>query len=482
MTEPRPESAASSSAPPSAERRSPLLMILAISAVYLLGIGGIIVGVLATGGDGKGSAGGSSTTTVDLTLTEFKISGNLTAPEGKVVLNVKNGGTVPHNITFTSTAAKTADLAPGTSATLDLGTLKAGSYEIICAIAGHKDAGMSATLVVTAPGQSASATPTTAAGDTASLSAEAAAKLDSAMMKQMATFATDAAKTKGVGNTPLEPTIAADGAKEFAITAAVTDWEVEPGKIVKAWTYNGQVPGPWIKVNVGDHVRLNVTNNLNVGTDIHMHGIHLPNKMDGVSPFTQDEIKPNGGTFTYDFVADKQNLGMYHAHMHGEESVPNGMFGVLQVGDVPLPAGKTVSGVTVPANIKPVQEIPMVLNDAGVIGFSLNGKSFPATAPVVVNQNDWFEVHYFNEGLQNHPMHMHGFPQLVVAKDGIPLDQPYWVDTLLVGPGERYTLLVHATDLGVWVWHCHILNHVEMKDRLFGMATAVVVKDPNAAA
>ena len=38
----------------------------------------------------------------------------------------------------------------------------------------------------------------------------------------------------------------------------------------------------------------------------------------------------------------------------------------------------------------------MVLNDAGTIGFSLNGKSFPSTAPVVVNKDDWFEVHYFN--------------------------------------------------------------------------------------
>ena len=42
-------------------------------------------------------------------------------------------------------------------------------------------------------------------------------------------------------------------------------------------------------------------------------------------------------------------------------------------------------------------------------------------------------------------------------------------------------VLVQATDLGTWVWHCHILNHVEMKDRLFGMATAVVVQDPTAA-
>ena len=86
----------------------------------------------------------------------------------------------------------------------------------------------------------------------------------------------------------------------------------------------------------------------------------------------------------------------------------------------------------------------MVLNDAGVIGLTLNGKSFPATAPVVAKQGEWVEVHYMNEGLQIHPMHLHGLPQLVIAKDGFPI-QPYQADTISVAPGERYTVLVHAT-------------------------------------
>ena len=84
--------------------------------------------------------------------------------------------------------------------------------------------------------------------------------------------------------------------------------------------------------DVGDRVRIKVTNNLPLGTDIHWHGIHLPNEMDGVAPYTQDPIAPNGGTFTYEFTADTRNNGMYHAHMHGEEAVPNGMLGVFQVG------------------------------------------------------------------------------------------------------------------------------------------------------
>jgi FtsP/CotA-like multicopper oxidase with cupredoxin domain len=156
--------------------------------------------------------------------------------------------------------------------------------------------------------------------------------------------------------------------------------------------------------------------------------------------------------------------------------VPNGLFGAFYVGEMPLPAGRTISGTTIPEDVTIAQKMTMVLNDAGVIGFSLNGKSFPATAPYVARNGDWVEVSYFNEGLQVHPMHQHQFPQLVIAKDGIPLDQPYWVDTLSVAPGERYTVIMNPNQPGTWVWHCHILNHVERETGMFGMVTALVVE------
>jgi FtsP/CotA-like multicopper oxidase with cupredoxin domain len=170
---------------------------------------------------------------------------------------------------------------------------------------------------------------------------------------------------------------------------------------------------------------------------------------------------------------------MYHAHLHGQEAIPNGLFGTLYVGDLPLPAGRTISGIAVPADVTGAQDIPMVINDAGVIGLTLNGKSFPATAPLVTEVGDWVRVTYFNEGLQAHPMHLHGFEQLVIAKDGEPLDSPYAADTIMVAPGERYTVLFHADTAGTWVWHCHIITHAESAEGMFGMVTAVVVKDPS---
>jgi manganese oxidase len=422
---------------------------------------------------------------ISVALTEYAITPKaLTATAGDVQLAVHNGGTMAHNLSAASLSKQTRDLQPGESAVLDLGQLKAGTYEVQCNIPGHADSGMKGTLTVTAAGAaSGSSSGAAMAGmDTSGSTTDTADPNDPAVLKaesdkMQASFAAFPAKTEGTGNQLLTPTIAPDGTKVFSLTAAITDWEVSPGKVVKAWSYNGMVPGPWIKVNVGDKVQVNVTNNLpGAGTDVHFHGIQAGFAADGVAPISQAIIPGDGGTFTYTFAADHAQVGMYHAHNMGEMAVPNGMFGAFEVGDMPIPAGRTVSGIAIPKDIKISQEIPMVLNDAGAIGLSLNGKAFPATAPVVTNNGDWIEVQYYNEGLAIHPMHLHEFPGIVIAKDGLPLDSPYAMDTQVIAPGERYTVLYHTTEVGTWVWHCHILNHVEGPDGMLGMVTAIVVK------
>jgi FtsP/CotA-like multicopper oxidase with cupredoxin domain len=359
--------------------------------------------------------------------------------------------------------------------------LAAGSYTVICTIPGHEGAGMTSTLMVAASAAgTAAGTPSASSHDYAAGTGPELvdyAAMDKAMGDSINKFLDPASKTKLTGNRPLAPIITADGTKVFTVTASIIDWETEAGKTVKAWAYNGQVPGPQIKVNLGDKVRLTLINHLPMGTDLHLHGVAVPFAMDGLAPLTQPLVA-TGQSFDYEFVAEKPAIGMYHAHNGGEMQVPNGLFGTFVIGDTALPTGRTIGGVAIPKDLRLAQDFPMVLNDAGVIGLTLNAKSFPSTDPIVVNSGDWFVTHYYNEGLQIHPMHLHGLDQLVIAKDGFPLDQPYWADTVLVSPGERYSVLVHADKPAstTWVWHCHILSHVESEAGAFGMFTAVVVK------
>lgn len=443
------------------------LGLMAFAIIATLAFFLSFVGFVLDDGDGS-AAGVDAGTAIPLTLTEFALSPEaVTVPVGGSLLVTNDGGQI-HNVTVEGTDLITPDLATGERAELDLSSLEEGEYTISCHIPGHAEAGMTGTLVVggDAPSSPADGHAEHGGGDEVDWAA-----LDQQMLDSVLEFP---AATEGVGNQPLEPEILADGTKRFELTAEIVEWEVEPGEFVEAWTYNGMVPGPWIKVAVGDQVQVHVTNDLPGGTDIHWHGIQTPFEMDGVSPITQDLIR-SGEDFTYEFTAERTSVGMYHAHHMGHTQVPNGMLGVIQIGDVSLPRGRTISGTLIPADLEVTQEIPMVLNDAGTIGLSLNGKSFPATAPVSTKVGDWILVHYLNEGMQTHPMHQHQFPQLIVAKDGIALDNPYWADTVNVAPGERYSVLINTVDPGTWVWHCHILNHVEREEGMFGMVTAMVV-------
>jgi plastocyanin len=452
----------------------PAMVYLGITGVLIaLVLGVFAVGLVALIQDDNGGGGGAAASTeLNVQLSEFAITGDLTAPEGDVTLDVVNAGAIEHNLAVRDTDLVTPNLQSRGVATLPLGDLSAGTYEVYCTIAGHADSGMVADLVVV-EGDVPAGEGASAAGGGADEIEIDADEMDRRMIDSMLAFP---AETEGKGNQVLEPTILDDGTKQFELTAAITQWEVSPGEFVDAWSYNGIVPGPAIHVDIGDNVQVVLHNETPMGTDIHWHGIHTPNDQDGVSPFTQDPVR-SGESFTYEFPADEAAIGMYHAHLHSQVSVPNGMFGVFTIGDNPLPLGETVSGVEIPSDLEPAFEMPMVLNDAGVIGLSLNGKSFPATEPVVMAPGDWGVVHYYNEGLTDHPMHMHQFPQLIYAKDGIPLDQPYWADTINVAPGERYSILFNASDLGTWVWHCHILTHVERDEGMFGMVTAVIVAD-----
>ena len=419
------------------------------------------VGVVAVAGSDSTAGTPTDVTTVNVTLTEFKITLDPpTVPAGNVVLHINNAGAAEHNVEVAALNMKTANIAVGGQTTLDLGHVMS-PVELICNIPGHKESGMAATLGI---GEG-----TSTASDEMTMSND---QMDAAMSAVAKRFPEE---TTGTGNGELQPQVLADGTKQFDLTASIVDWEVEKGKIVKGWAYNGQIPGPVMHVNVGDKVRIVLKNELPESTSMHLHGIRVPNSADGVDPYTQDAIKP-GDTYTYEFTALEPGVGMYHSHHNAQVQVPNGLAGAILVGDWKTSAMKVATGRVKDSNGKAEQEVVMVLNDAGTIGLSLNGKSFPATSPYEMAVGESMVVHYFNEGLMSHPMHLHQPSGLVVAHDGKLLESPFFADTINVAPGERWTVVYTALDKGVWAWHCHILNHAETATGMKYMVTAVIVK------
>jgi manganese oxidase len=243
---------------------------------------------------------------------------------------VTNDGTMAHDLEVVGTDLITPMLQPGESATLDLSGLEPGTYTVICTVPGHEAAGMTGTLTVGSGGPWP--TPPATGSHGAQMTPEQAAAMDQKMIDSILAFP---AETEGIGNQVLEPVeILADGTKRFELTAEIVDWEVAPGKFVEAWTYNGMVPGPMFVLDVGDRIQVDLQNDLPLMTDIHWHGIMLPNDQDGVAPITQEPVMP-GESYTYEFTLTRPAVAMYHPHAHGDIKLPNGMLGAMIVGDVP---------------------------------------------------------------------------------------------------------------------------------------------------
>jgi FtsP/CotA-like multicopper oxidase with cupredoxin domain len=109
----------------------------------------------------------------------------------------------------------------------------------------------------------------------------------------------------------------------YAIDKAI---EIMPGISYPAWSYNGRIPGPTLRVREGDRVRIQFGNGSAHPHTLHFHGIHTGN-MDGVYELVQP-----GETFTYEFDAEPFGVHLYHCHSSPlAKHVSKGLYGAYIV-------------------------------------------------------------------------------------------------------------------------------------------------------
>ena len=255
-----------------------------------------------------------------------------------------------------------------------------------------------------------------------------------------------------------------NGVKVFELTTKAVQWPILDGVTVMAYTYNGTVPGPMVRVTEGDQVKIIVKNELPAPTTIHWHGVEVHNAMDGVPGVTQDPIQP-GETFTYEFIAKPAGTFMYHSHFEGDVQVSAGLY-------APFIIEPKESEANPPAVDKVLMISELRMSDGQTFAampmggmepnyFTINGKSFPATETITVKKGDLVRLRLIAIGQFIHPMHLHGMPFKIVATDGhaVPEAARLTKDTVSVAPGERYDIEFVATETGQWMLHCHILHH-----------------------
>ena len=252
-----------------------------------------------------------------------------------------------------------------------------------------------------------------------------------------------------------------DGWKELHLVAEPVEHEVAPGMIIHAWGYNGRTPGPVIELVDGDKVRIRVTNKLPERTSVHWHGIFLPNGMDGVAGLNQPHIEP-GETYVYEFVLRQHGVFMYHPHSDEMVQMALGMMGMIVVHPkVPEQVDRHFVYMVHEMFVEPgtARPNPMVMNDFNL--FTLNGRAYPGTAPLVVRTNQRVRISIGNLSMDSHPIHLHGFAFEEVGTEGgtIPKSARWPTTTTNVPVGATRTIEFVADAPGDWALHCHKSHH-----------------------
>jgi len=236
-------------------------------------------------------------------------------------------------------------------------------------------------------------------------------------------------------------------AGNISIEIKETSLELRPGLSTSVWAYNGLVPGMPIVAVPGERMVIKVTNRLDTPTNIHWHGLNVPNDQDGPAVL----INP-GTTFTYDFVVPESGTYWYHSHQRPVlEQMDMGLYGAFIVKD---PTDSKYSG-----------DHTFILDDwfLGANGErlpgtargmmerlgnveSVNGKTGSAIEPLAFKQGELHKLRFVNASTAAvHTLKIKGHQFRVTHTDGHALSEPYTTDTIVLSPGERIDAEVSAT-------------------------------------
>ncbi|MBM3779775.1 MAG: multicopper oxidase family protein, partial [Acidimicrobiia bacterium] len=230
--------------------------------------------------------------------------------------------------------------------------------------------------------------------------------------------------------------------------------ELGPGHRVEAWTYDGGLPGPLIRVNVGDRLIVHYRNSLPEASTIHWHGIRVPIEMDGVPGISQPPVA-QGESFTYDFIVPDAGLYWYHPHVMSAAQVGFGVYGPLLVEDPSEKVGTT-------------DQLVIVLSDIGIHEHGqLEDPESGGTTGMAFGREGNFVLTNGHLGTVGQILARSGAPQrwrilnaaksryfsldlegqefLKIGADGGIQEYPVATTSIVLGPAERADVIVRPT-------------------------------------
>ncbi len=241
---------------------------------------------------------------------------------------------------------------------------------------------------------------------------------------------------------------------DFNLTASVVQNEIA-GVKYEAFAYNGQIPGPIIRVKQNDSLTITFKNELPMPSAVHWHGVRVENEFDGAAGVTQKEVLP-GESFTYELSFPDYGMYWFHPHVREDVQQEKGLAGVilvepragvynnvskeevLMLDDVllteqGLPFGESVDHVLMGrfGNV-------MLVN--GKTNYSLNVKTGEVVRLFIVNAAN---TRMFNLSID-------GAKVRVVGGDGGLYQNEFFADSVILGPSERVIVEVAFEKSGTY--------------------------------
>src|SRR3989344_4647750 len=226
--------------------------------------------------------------------------------------------------------------------------------------------------------------------------------------------------------------------------------------VVKMLAYNGMIPGPLIKVKQGAEVTLNFTNNTDVDTTIHSHGVRIENKFDGVPDVTQKKVKP-GESFTYKVKFPDEGMYWYHPHIREDYAQELGLYGnylvtpsdpnywspvnrevALFVDDILIENGKIATFSKASADRTLMGRFGNTMLVNGETNYALQAKAGEVIRFYITNSAN---TRVFN-------LSVPGAKMKLVGADGGKYERETWSDSVILSPSERAIVEVLFANAG----------------------------------
>lgn len=240
---------------------------------------------------------------------------------------------------------------------------------------------------------------------------------------------------------------APSGVKEFHLFAKRATCEISPGRSIECLTYNGKLPGPMIRVEEGDPVRIILHNQLTVPTSLLIHGMSLPQEVSGLPRKQAGTVAP-GQAYAFQFIARQAGTFWYHPQVPHADQKMHGMSGVIIVDSKSQPG--TAVDKDIVAMLEQVTPLSGTTGSASPV-YLFNGKEAPAIPPIQVRKGDKVRLRLINSGEQSVPLSLSGHRLEVEACNGSDALEPHvFRDTLTLNPSDRCDVDFVADNTGVW--------------------------------